>query len=146
LLHELYDILEGHSFANEKDELTTLRAAMVEIEDQMSRLVDVIRFRGHDSTIGPALDSLESERKALTLQMIEAAQRTPQTALMAHIENLKSSLMGGGTISEINVLMRLVMKSIVIGLRTTLHGDYQMALTQDILKEHVEYDSDSGVL
>jgi hypothetical protein len=65
LLHELADVLEMHSPQGEADELTNLKGAVVEIEDGVSRLVDAIRFRGHDASIGQALDQLERERRAI---------------------------------------------------------------------------------
>ena len=70
----LFDILEGHSLNGEADETTTLKGAMNEIEEGIGRLVDAIRVRGFDGSIGEALDSLEAQRKRLTAEMIEASQ------------------------------------------------------------------------
>jgi hypothetical protein len=114
LLHELADVLEMHSPQGEADELTNLKGAVVEIEDGISRLVDAIRFRGHDASIGQALDQLERERRALTAQLIEASHKASRTVLESHIENLHNCLRTGATIPEINTQMRLIFKAIVI--------------------------------
>ena len=114
LLNELPEILENHSPVAEKDELTTLKGAMNEIEEGIGRLVDAIRFRGFDTSIGEALDSLEGQRKALTAEMIEANQRASKTTLEAHIQNLVGSLRARESVAEINTTMRLVFRSIVV--------------------------------
>jgi DNA invertase Pin-like site-specific DNA recombinase len=114
LLNDLPDVLENHSPLAEKDELTTLKGALNEVEEGIGRLVDAIRLRGFDGSIGAALDSLEAERKTLTAQMTEASQRASKTALEAHIQNLIGSLRARESIAEINTNMRLVFKSIVI--------------------------------
>jgi DNA invertase Pin-like site-specific DNA recombinase len=114
LKHNLYDILEQHSLKSEGSEITNLKTAMDDIEAGIGRLVDAIRLRGFDGSVGAALDSLEEQRKALTLEMIEASQKASKSVLEANIENLKNSLLFGATISEINLQMRLVMKSLVI--------------------------------
>jgi DNA invertase Pin-like site-specific DNA recombinase len=117
LLNELGEALENHSPVAEADETTTLKAAMTEVEERIGRLVDAIGFRGFDASIGQALDSLESERKALTAVMIEASQRASKTVLEAHIQNLINSLARRGPIAEINTHMRLVFRTIVVDQR-----------------------------
>lgn len=100
LKHNLYDILEQHSLKSEGSEITNLKTAMDDIEAGIGRLVDAIRLRGFDGSVGAALDSLEEQRKALTLEMIEASQKASKSVLEANIENLKNSLLFGATISE----------------------------------------------
>jgi recombinase/recombinase-like zinc beta ribbon protein len=114
LLNELGEALENHSPVAEADETTALKAAMTDIEERIGRLVDAIEFRGHDTSIGQALDSLEAERKTVAALMIEASQRASKTVLEAHIQNLINSLAQRAPIAEINTHMRLVFRTVVV--------------------------------
>jgi hypothetical protein len=118
LFNNLYELLDQHSPIAEEPRTTDLKQVMDELDQEIGRVVDAIRIRGYDGSIGLALDSLEQQRKALTLEMAESREKVPLTVLEHSIENLKQSLAVRDTIPEINMHMRSVFKSIVINLKT----------------------------
>jgi DNA invertase Pin-like site-specific DNA recombinase len=117
LANNLYELLDYHSPKAEDTKVTDLKQAMDENEQEIGRLVDAIRIRGFEGSIGQALDSLENDRKRLTQEMAEVSQRVSKPVLENDIVNLKNSLAGRDPIPEINQHMRIVMKSIVIDLK-----------------------------
>ena len=114
LLHELPEVLESHSVKDEDTNLTDLKGALEEVELEIGRVMDAIRIRGFDSTIGHVLDSLEAQRKAIRSEMDKTSQRASKSFLENGIQSLISAIRSGETIPEINQHMRLVFKSLVI--------------------------------
>ena len=114
LLHELPEVLEAHSVKDEDTNVTDLKNALDEVEAEIGRVMDAIRIRGFDSTIGQVLNSLEAQRKAIALEIGQVSQRAPKSFLESAIQALISSIRTGDTIPEINQHMRLVFKSLVL--------------------------------
>jgi DNA invertase Pin-like site-specific DNA recombinase len=114
LLNELVEVLDGHSPIAEDTNVTDLKRAMEEKEAEIGRVVDAIRYRGFDTSMGGTLDSLERQRDAIRAQLGEASQRASKSIMENSISGLKSSILNGGSVEEINQHMRLVFKSLVI--------------------------------
>jgi hypothetical protein len=113
-----------------------LKNALDEVEAEIGRVMDAIRIRGFDSTIGQVLNSLEAQRKAIALEIGQVSQRAPKSFLESAIQALISSIRTGDTIPEINQHMRLVFKSLVLDdpnnvLRLTLVDDSQTFIAID---------------
>jgi len=61
LLNELVEVLDGHSPIAEDTNVTDLKRAMEEKEAEIGRVVDAIRYRGFDTSMGETLDNLTSD-------------------------------------------------------------------------------------
>jgi hypothetical protein len=114
LVNSLIDLLDSHSVVGEDVEVTHLRGSLATIEEDIGRLVDAIRFRGFDGSMGEALDGLERDRKKIIAELGETSQKASKSILEGSIKNLSKSVASERTIPEINQEMRQVFSSIVI--------------------------------
>lgn len=114
LLHELPEVLENHSPIAEDTNITDLKGALDEVEAEIGRVVDAIRFRGFDGPMGGVLSGLEAQKKAIRSELDKVAPRASKSFVEEAIGNLIGSIQNGEEIPQINVHMRSVFKSLVI--------------------------------
>jgi DNA invertase Pin-like site-specific DNA recombinase len=121
LLHELPEVLANHSPIEEDTNVTDLKQALDEKEAEIGRVVDAIRYRGFDGSMGTVLDSLEAQRKTMRAELDKTSPRASKSSLEDAIGNLISAIGNASStgrqaeqIPQINVHMRSVFKSLVI--------------------------------